>query len=95
MGGHQIQRATLFPSYHEPACCLENAAGLATLTEHRKDAGAMTPYELELTARTAQEMVEKDPAHELHAVYLMLTTLLKHEADKEAELNLNRPMERA
>lgn len=55
----------------------------------------MTPYELERTTRIAQEMVEKDPAHELHAVYLMLAALLKHEADKEADSNLNRPMERS
>ena len=43
----------------------------------------MTRFELELASKTAQSMVDKDPAHELHAVYLMLAALLKHEADKE------------
>jgi hypothetical protein len=50
----------------------------------------MSPWELELTARTAKEMVDKDPQRELHAVYLMLATLLKHEAEKQADLNLER-----
>ena len=47
----------------------------------------VTPYELQRTTHIAREMVEKDSANELHAVYLMLAALLKHEADKCYELS--------
>lgn len=49
----------------------------------------MTPYDLTHTATRAEELVKQGASHNV-AIFYMLLALLRHEADKEADRNIER-----
>lgn len=50
----------------------------------------MTPYDLEKSVSKAEQTVANDRSRLNGQIFHLLCVLLRHEADKEAELNLQR-----